>query len=398
MKKSAVFGGILVAIVSIARVSSSAGLIVQGVDFGCLTDDNSTLWCFGGNEAGQLGIGTVVDESTPQETELGNVTGVSAGDDFTCAISNGALYCWGDNAYGQLGLGYTDSSESLPQPVVGLGANVKIVAAGGTHACAYVDDGTTPVTYCWGHNIQYQLGNNTTADSDVPVPVYGAQENVRLTALVAGHDTTCEIQESNENVFCWGDNARYQAGNPNSTNPVPYPQLVAGWVPDTTTAIALGDDVTCVVGSQNSAAGSVYCWGDLWTGTISHVPVEFWDGATDPVINISISTLENHACFVTKNGTPSYHFNMYCWGDNGLGELGDGTTTPTSNPTTPITSLAYSVVPAAGGSTTCVYRNAGGGWEWYDCWGAGWEGQLGDGGWSIEHSPVGVQGFSHGGI
>src|SRR6185295_3701312 len=94
----------------------------------------------------------------------------TTGYSHTCVVANGGAQCWGFNDSGQLGNDSTANS-SVPVQVLGLASGVQAITAGSCsyHTCALVNGGVR----CWGFNIHGQLGNNSTADSHVPVPVSG---------------------------------------------------------------------------------------------------------------------------------------------------------------------------------------------------------------------------------
>ena len=140
---------------------------------------NGTVVDWGNNSSGQLGDGTTTNSSTPVRVkELNGVAAISyGGDEFfngqsMALLYNGTVRDWGDNADGQLGNGTTTDS-SLPVPVTvsdGHSAYVTSIAAGGTHSIALLSDGNVMV---WGGNTVGQLGNGTTTNSDVPIEVVG---------------------------------------------------------------------------------------------------------------------------------------------------------------------------------------------------------------------------------
>jgi alpha-tubulin suppressor-like RCC1 family protein len=91
-------------------------------DHTCATGGDGTLWCWGANYAGQLGIGSSGSRSLPQQVAKSATTPwatVSAGGDHACATrTNRTLWCWGNNAFGQLGLGNT-TTQTRPKQVTG---------------------------------------------------------------------------------------------------------------------------------------------------------------------------------------------------------------------------------------------------------------------------------------
>ena len=83
--------------------------VAPGGHHTCATRANGTLWCWGDNDQGQLGIGNQTGQDRPQQVTtpaLGGWAAVTAGDGFTCATrTNRTLWCWGLDSSGQLGLG-----------------------------------------------------------------------------------------------------------------------------------------------------------------------------------------------------------------------------------------------------------------------------------------------------
>jgi hypothetical protein len=125
----------------------------------CAVETDGTLWCWGANDQGQLGVGLddgSTETDTPiQVTSLGSsVAQVSAGGESTCAVkADGSAWCWG----GQVDLGNSGDPPAPPSQVTAFGANVAKVAAGESTACALKRDGTV---WCWDTN--GQPGNTVT--------------------------------------------------------------------------------------------------------------------------------------------------------------------------------------------------------------------------------------------
>jgi hypothetical protein len=115
----------------------------------------------------------------------------------TCAIVLGALQCWGNNNYGQLGIGTVESS-SVPRQVSGLLADATYVDSGTTHTCAVINGSVK----CWGRNNGGQLGTGTNSDSSTPVSVTGAAASGVLR-IGAGHNFSCALV--GEAAYCWGE-------------------------------------------------------------------------------------------------------------------------------------------------------------------------------------------------
>jgi len=157
--------------VDVAGLSSGVTRISAGEQHACALTSAGAVSCWGLNDAGQLGNGTTDASLVPVDVVgLGSgVTAISAGKDFTCAVtSGGGAKCWGSNTSAQLGDGTDGNNRLTPVDVLGLGSGVTAIAAGGYHSCAIA----AGVAKCWGLNTEGELGNGTTGyDSTVPVEV-----------------------------------------------------------------------------------------------------------------------------------------------------------------------------------------------------------------------------------
>jgi alpha-tubulin suppressor-like RCC1 family protein len=146
----------------------------------CAVKTDGTVYCWGANGNGRLGNNTTTASLVPVQVVgiggSGYLTGINqveVGERNVCALkSNGTVYCWGGNNNGQLGNNTTTDSYS-PVQTLGIGGSgyltdISELGAGVYDSCALKSDGTV---YCWGDNAYGQLGNNTTTDSYVPVKV-----------------------------------------------------------------------------------------------------------------------------------------------------------------------------------------------------------------------------------
>ena len=186
-------------------------------------------------------------------------TQIAAGDFHNCALTTaGAVQCWGYNANGQLGNNSTMES-SVPVIVSGLASGVAAITAGGSHTCALT---TAGAVQCWGYNGNGQLGNNSTSDSAVPVPVVDASNTPisGVVAIAAGYAHTCAL--ASDAVQCWGDNNDGQLGN-NSTAESNVPTAVNN-LGSGAAAIVAGNYHTCAL----TTAGATQCWGSNSNGQL----------------------------------------------------------------------------------------------------------------------------------
>jgi len=344
----------------------------------CALTSAGGVLCWGVNLVGELGNGTTTSSSTPVAVVglSGGVAAVSAGGQFSCALTvGGALLCWGANNSGQLGDG-TRTHRSTPVSVVGLGGSG--LSAGASHSCRLVYGGGAQ---CWGRGVDGQLGDGTAVGRSVPVAVSGVL--VRATALAAGNGHTCAALSAGV-VQCWGRNDHGQLGDGTTTSRA-GPAAVGG-LSSAVVAVAAGDGHSCSL----AAAGTVQCWGrndhgQLGDGTTVDraVPVTV-TGLTDPVTALAAGA--HHTCAVTAAG------GVRCWGANDSGQLGDGTASDQANPVA-VVGLGPGVQSVAVGiSHSCAVTSGAA----VVCWGDNDSGQLGDGTTAPRATPVGVVGLASG--
>jgi alpha-tubulin suppressor-like RCC1 family protein len=332
--------------------------------------------CWGYNHYGQLGDGTTVDRHRPVAV-IGlarGVRAVAAGGRHSCALTRTrAVECWGDNAHGELGHGTTRSSLK-PLVVAGLTHRVQGIAAGEAFACALTRSGRV---WCWGDNRHGELGDGTKATRERPVSVVGLGSGV--VAIALGYLHACALTRAGV-VECWGYNRYGQLGDGTTTDRL-VPVRVSGLA--SVAAISAGGGHTCAL----TRGGAVMCWGsnrygELGDGTTtrrpSPVPVSGLAGSATAIA----AGGEAHGCALTLGDE------VRCWGYNGHGQLGDGTTTDRSVPVALVGLAAGARAITTGGfGHTCAIRRGGE----VVCWGRNSSGQLGDGTTSDRHTPVPVR-------
>jgi alpha-tubulin suppressor-like RCC1 family protein len=309
------------------------------------------------------------------------VRAIVAGEGSTCALlSDGTVECWGANGVGQLGNG-TKTYTSTPVAVSGL-SGVSAITAGGSHFCALVSGGTVE---CWGYGFVGQLGNGITGtSSSTPVAV---SRLAGVSAISAGNNHTCALL-SGGTVECWGNGLAVQLGDGSTDDrptPVGVPSLSGVSVISAgVSAISAGGNHTCALLS----GGTVECWGDnemgqLGNGTTTSSSTPVAVSGLSGVSAISAGATSDHTCALLSGGT------VECWGRNDDGLLaGDS---PTYN-STPVAVSGLSGVSAvtAGGLHTCALLSGG----TVECWGRIQSGPFGEGTISNSSSPVAVSGLS----
>jgi alpha-tubulin suppressor-like RCC1 family protein len=343
----------------------------------CAVTTGGGVLCWGNNSRGELGDGTTTTRMTPTAVSgLGSgVAAVAPGWYHTCAVTaGGGALCWGWNGSGELGDG-TSTQRLAPTPVVGLGSGVAAIVAGGYHTCALTLVGGV---VCWGQNYYGELGNGTTVGGLTPTAVSGLTSGV--AAIGAGYQHTCALTIGG-GVVCWGRNGFGQLGDGtrvDRSTPTPVTGLGSG-----VAAVAVGPFHTCAV----TTTGGARCWGwndngqlgdgtTTWRSTPTAVT-----GLESGVVAVAVGEL--HTCALTTGG------GVVCWGSNGYGQLGDGTKVDQWTPTA-VTGLESGVVAVAVGELhTCALTTGGG----VVCWGSNGYGQLGDGTTTQRLTPTPVVGF-----
>jgi alpha-tubulin suppressor-like RCC1 family protein len=276
---------------------------------------------------GQLGDNSILDKSSPVLVVGGHsFIQVAAGTRHSLALkADGSVYAWGQNTNSQLGNNDpTSASKSSPVPVSGSHAFIQ-VAAGGNHSLALKADGSV---YTWGYNSNGQLGDNSIVSKSTPVLVSGSHAFIQ----VAGGLNYSLALKADGSVYAWGQNTNGQLGDNSITaksSPVPvsgshaFIQVAGG----TYHSLALKAD------------GSVYAWGSNINGQLGDnstadksSPVlvsgshSFIQVAASKNFNPGLESMFYHSMAVKSNGQ------VYTWGGNIYGELGDNTVVVKSSP------------------------------------------------------------------
>ena len=380
---SIALGAMLVWTPSAAATTPVFTAISAGGNHTCAITDGGAVKCWGYNGQGQLGDGIIVNSSTPEDVSglSSGVAAISAGANHTCAVTTaGGVKCWGANYAGQLGDG-TATNRSRPVDVSGLTSGVVAISAGGQHTCALTSAGGVK---CWGANFSGQLGDGTTTDRSTPVDVSGLTSGV--VAISAGGAHTCALT-STGGVKCWGYNGFGELGDGTTTNsstPVDVVGLSVG-----VAAISGGDEKsTCAV----TTSGGATCWGfngsgQLGNGTLAHSPVPV--AVSD--LGSGVAAIDAggfHTCGVTSGGGAK------CWGAGSSGQLGNGFPGIDSSTPVGVSGLSSGVgALSAGESHSCALTTDGS----VECWGYNGFGQLGDGTTTNAFSPVVVVSLSSAG-
>jgi alpha-tubulin suppressor-like RCC1 family protein len=289
---------------------------------------------------------TVIDSSN---NALVNVESVSLGLNHACAISNGNVYCWGNNEK------FNDDGSRLADNFVGkvgvntinnfflkaqsLGDTAQELALGMNHSCL-LNNG---VVLCFGSNANKQLGNSS-AGSEQSNRTFVTTMSSDVNHIFSGSHHICGIKGGES--FCWGRNTEGQLGNNNTLDSF---NAVQTQIDNTGTAflqgvtqLALGFKHSCGI-----ADGKAYCWGANNAGQIGDTTTidKFYAVPTYDTDLNNVTTLvagSKHNCAIGTAGK------IYCWGENGLGQIGTGSNSPAffSNPVLVTNTILINPMPA----------------------------------------------------
>ena len=389
--------------------ANKATAVTAGGRHSCALHQDGTISCWGWNISGQLGNRTETDSEVPVEVmDITDATAISTGINHSCALhQTGTISCWGNNIFSQLGNRTNERWFTVPVEVVGI-TGATAITSGGFDSCALHQDGAiscwgsgygdtdsavsvelvsiTDATAispgggytcalhqdgaisCWGYNWSGQLGNGTDTDSQVPVEVMGIAD---ATAITTGGGHACALHQTGS-ISCWGNNIWGQLGSGTDTWMSSVPVKVVG-ITDAT-AITTGPGHTCAL----HQTGTISCWGNNEYGQLgsrtdtwkSSVPVNVV-GITDATAITAGGGItgadEGHTCALRQTGTIS------CWGDNGYGQLGNGTDNDSSVPVK-AGGITDATAITTGDGHTCALRQTG----TISCWGNNDYGQLGN--------------------
>lgn len=333
----------------------------SGGSHACGLDSRGAAWCWGSNWRGQLGNGSSEDSSRPVRVIGSHVfVSLTVSSWTTCAIdSSGIGWCWGDNQYGQLGAGWYDigAFASEPQRVQASHSWVSI-SAGALQSCGLAADGTA---FCWGSNAWGAVGTGNAQEThDEPTRVAG---RLQFRNIDAGVYSVCGVTRAGK-AFCWGRGEHGILGNGSESDrstPTAVNSAVE-WVNVSTGGVACGA----------ATSGQLYCWGvlsyapegkgsrvehmalvpepmetaalvsemdgmcmnmrqerasclgSLWNGSIAEIRAQPVPGDIE---FLRVAGSASHACGLSTD------IRLYCWGENSVGQVGDGTTTNRLEPT-----------------------------------------------------------------
>lgn len=346
-------------------IGGSHTIIVKG---------DGSVWTWGLGDRGQLGHGEEftypthlegADKNVPTKVEIiSNVIAVAAGGamggDRSFAIKNdGTVWGWGANGNGMLGIGSTTNNYSTPVQVQNL-SNVTDVSVGAWLTIALKSDGTV---WTWGYG---RHGNGSSVTEQLtPVQV----QNLNNVIAIAAGDSQRVALKDNGTVWTWGFGGHGALGNGNSEN-----QLTPMQVQNLSNVVAIASGSHFTIVSKSDGTVWTWGWNDMgqignglygYTDEIQFTPIQV-QNVSDIV---TITAGHAYSVVIKNDGT------VWSWGDNQVGQLGDGNTS--FHQTSPVQAqdLNDAIAIAAGMSHTIALKD--------DCtlwgWGSNWAGNLGNG-------------------
>ena len=363
-----------------ASAGTAYSQLSSGNGYSCGLTTDGDVECWGKNNWGQLGDGTTTVGKQPTDVHTGRATAISVGDSTACAIVHGSAVCWGLGNNGQLGTG-SSPLVGTPHVVSGMKSGVTAIAMGAMEGCAVVD-GTTK---CWG--IGYMGNGEQWTNQSLPATVTGLDSGVKSIAI-SDWGNVCVITADNE-AKCWGDAGLGQIGNGEDYSTGTSFALVPTTVSNLTDveSIDVGGGFTCATTGENG--GTAYCWG---YNNVGQLGVPFGDTFSLPqqVVGLgtgvtNISTGDKHACAAIDDAA-------VCWGDNSKLQLGASAATGDHVPPTAVENAPDGVTNvSAGTDTSCAVGSQG-----VFCWGGNGDGQQGVGTSGSTIAPENVVGITGG--
>ena len=342
-------------------------MVSAGLTTNCAIKDDQTLWCFGDNSLGQAGIGIVSGGEAviaPAQV-IDTWKSVSVGELHTCGIrADDSLACWGANSQGQLG-DTTTTARATPVTVAP-GTTWVAVAVGGQFTCALKSDQTA---WCWGLNSRGQLGLGTTTQEPAPKPLGPTQ----WRTITAGLEFACGVQMDGK-LRCWGHNQRGELGDNSGsdhTSPVPVGgDQIVDW-----TEVHAGREHACGLHGD----GELACWGSNEHGQLVTDLARSFETGPSAIDGtwVHVATTAHATCAIDRDAR------LFCAGYGPAGALGDGTGTPLTLTQRPGTWTHV----GAGRNVTCGLQGSA-----ISCWGDNALGAIGDGTRNDRQAPVPVAG------
>jgi alpha-tubulin suppressor-like RCC1 family protein len=399
--------------------------VVRGIYSTCGITTSGVLKCWGYNGNGTVGDGTTTNVIVPTEIDAGITYSKLANSmSYTmCAIrTTGALRCWGLGTSGQIGNG--SSSTVLVPTTVNSGINYAQVSVSQNTVCAI---STTGILKCWGADTDYNFGLSVSATYNTPQVIHTGESfsqvivnNQRMCALnsvnvmkcsglrqmglmgdgfvsqfhsftsVSGLDNFSSLSingqymsagiKSDGSLYTWGfgRNGFDYPGDNSSQEFILTPiQVLFPTGGSIFTQVSKGFRHTCAIRDDQQ----LYCWGvntygNIGDNTTTTRPLPVVVDAGTNYISVSAGTW--FTCGITSTGV------LKCWGNNSNRSVGDGTTTQRNTPRIINSGVSYKALAQTTNYTMCAITTT----DVLKCWGYNNYGQVGVGGTTSTTTPT----------
>jgi alpha-tubulin suppressor-like RCC1 family protein len=342
----------------------------------CAVDRLGGLWCWGADDAEQLGHelmwGPPGLVAAPLAGAWATVAAGGSGSlGHTCAIDvAGALYCWGFNQDTHA-VGDPTAPDFVEAPHRIGSARWQGVALGDRSSCALDEWGSL---WCWGASAGDQLGLWPTplSNPEVPTPVDGTTGRRMIDFESLGWGFGC-VLEADRRLTCWGRNDRWQLG---ATSPASIAPPAAVHPERTWETVAVGSEHACAIARE--LPGTIWCWGDNTQGQLA---VELATTQSAEPVRVRMDDgLEDRWQAVSAGGRTTCGIRLvdgrselWCWGSNELGKLGVGRSEAAFDRPQRVAGDRWAQVSVGHGANACAVDLEGVLW----CWGSGASGVNG---------------------
>ncbi len=331
--------------------------LTSGDQHACVALDDSSLWCWGAFDDGQLGRAS--EDALPRAVAAAvpNFKGAAAGARHTCGLGfDKQITCWGDNSRAQVGQPLDLPSAMTPVPLDGP-PRWLVVAAGATHNCA-IDDAFE--LYCWGNNGPSGRLGRDCVDRSTPELQQVDGEDWRLVDSQRNH--SCALA-GDSSLWCWGSNIDGALGTGDFKDRCTPVRVAGDW-----RALGVGGFHSCAIREDDT----VQCWGGNQHGQLGRGFVGAGDMNAVPATVEgsfkSVASGASHSCGIDEGDA------LRCWGHNDHSQLGVDGATDSPSPTVVFEGTTWRKV-ALGVAHSCGIRSSGAVY----CWGAADLGQTGRG-------------------
>ncbi len=314
---------------------------------------NGTLYAWGNNQFGQLGDNTTDHKSVPtqENTNASDWTSISAGWAHTLALkSDGTLWAWGLNSFGQLGIGLYNATQLVPIQENTLSQKWEVISAGTYHSTAIKNNNTL---WAWGSNYKYERGDGNNNSLYSPIQI-GTDED--WFAIEGSQYNTISLKKDGT-LWAWGYNSWGQLGNSKIDS-----KYIPTKMDEQTTwkQVSVGKSHTLALKNDNT----LWAWGSNSYGQLGDnttqrkfMPTQEHSHATDWV---EISTGNGFSAGRKSDGS------IWTWGGNRKGQLGQGDYAERIIPTPEITGGTNWIRMCTGDEHTVAIKSDGSIWAWGD--------------------------------